>query len=349
MADDCKTNEACDEQAPILGTTGTIVYDGTEFTCEDDAELALLSSDKLNAILLLLFQKLCSVNGDVQDIIATGGDGFIQDVSFNESNGIITFTGLGGAFNGTIDISSFSSEVDYINGGTLGGASGALLTLTGVGNAGASIELESINGTFTNITFDGTNLIFTGQNSQGNFTVDISGVNTDTNDIDYINQAALVGATLNLTGIGNAGASVNLQPIIDQAVTDAIAGGAGGGDDSIVGETFSGTGSSFPATAFTAGVDGSKILTLFVSQWVDGNTLPAVPGTTCQITIGNIQYFYDYADFDAGNRDILELLNAPTDEFGQRYLNLQSGDTIEIIAVTDNTDSITVAGYGFDY
>ena len=36
-------------------------------------------------------------------------------------------------------------------------------------------------------------------------------VNTDTNDIDYINSASFTNGTLNLTGVGNAGASISLD------------------------------------------------------------------------------------------------------------------------------------------
>jgi hypothetical protein len=49
---------------------------------------------------------------------------------------------------------------------------------------------------------------------------------TDTNDIDYINAAVLAGSTLNLTGIGNAGASVDLSPLTGYGLKHYITGNA---------------------------------------------------------------------------------------------------------------------------
>ena len=46
----------------------------------------------------------------------------------------------------------------------------------------------------------------------------------DTNDIDYINLAVLAGSTLNLTGVGNAGASVDLSSLTGYGLKSYITG-----------------------------------------------------------------------------------------------------------------------------
>lgn len=47
-------------------------------------------------------------------------------------------------------------------------------------------------------------------------------VNTDTNDIDYINSATFIGGTLSLSGVGNAGASISLDGRYLTAETDTL-------------------------------------------------------------------------------------------------------------------------------
>lgn len=344
MSDECKTQEACSDEPTQFIHTGRIIFDGTAFTCEFDSEFEVAVGDKMNDLLALLFTQICTL----KNTVGTAVDSFITDVTLNGSS--LDFTANGTAFSGSIDLSSLvgTNDIDYVNNVSFAGTT---LTFAGTGNAFAGgIDLVDIDGRFTGISFDGTTLTFTGVNSQANLDIDISSVNTDTNDIDYINGSNLVGSTLNLTGVGNAGTSVSLQPIIDAAVA---ASGGGSNDDDRISRfetvTFNANNSGV-ITAWTNGASGSKIQKWKITQWLDDGTPD--PTDYIDFTVFGNPYRYTRADFDAGDKDLLEFIDAPLDENGYRFLT--AGNGLTITAETPGSNESVVNGIiintiGFDF
>lgn len=196
---------------------------------------------------------------------------------------------------------STANDIDYISGGTFNSANGEL-TLTGTGNAGAVVDLDGryltsftesedfgtieVNGQ-TDVTAGSTGAAveFT---ASGGMTITTSGSQVDfnsanDNDIDYISGATFSNGTLNLTGVGNAGASISLDgryltsfTEADPVFTASAAGGItstqvsnwdtayGYGDHAAVGYL-----TAVPAAGIGAGThgdaaDGTKIDTITV-------------------------------------------------------------------------------------
>lgn len=141
-------------------------------------------------------------------------------------------TGQNGAFNGSVDLSSLSNiytagtGIDitgnvvsttitdtntFVQTATVSGTTTKTLTLTGTGIPDITASWSDLSNTYiagTNIAISGANVISS----------------TDTNDIDYINGMNLVGNVLNLTGVGNSGASLDLSPILLDQQTISIVG-----------------------------------------------------------------------------------------------------------------------------
>lgn len=170
-------------------------------------------------------------------ILTAGGSGSGTDsieiaggsnVTITESGDVITIA------------SANDNDIDYVNAASF--ASGTL-NLTGVGNAGASVSLDgryllitdedagfktiSVSGqsdvvadaTDDTLTFvAGTNVTITTDAAADSITINAS----DSNDIDYINGATFTSGTLNLTGVGNAGASVSLDGRYLQSESDTL-------------------------------------------------------------------------------------------------------------------------------
>lgn len=113
---------------------------------------------------------------------AVGTTDYVSNVTLVGTE--LQFTGIGSAFNSNVDIASINSnDIDYISGASFNTGNG-VLTLTGVGNAGATVDLDGRYST------------------------------TDTNDIDYVSNVTFndTNGNLTFTGIGNAfNTSVNLD------------------------------------------------------------------------------------------------------------------------------------------
>ncbi len=92
-------------------------------------------------------------------------------------------------------------------------------------------------------------------------------------------------------------------------------------------------------TAFTPGTEGSKLSLLKISAV---NSSP-VGGT---ISVGGVA-LYTYPGAMAAEDDILTLIDAPLDKNGNRYFNLENGDTVTFSGVTGGT--VQIAAYGEDY
>jgi len=170
-------------------------------------------------------------------VLTAGGSGSGTDsieiaggsnVTISESGDVITIA------------STDSNDIDYVNAASF--ASGTL-NLTGVGNAGASVSLDgryllitdedagfktiSVSGqsdvvadaTDDTLTFvAGSNVTITTDAATDSITI----TSANDNDIDYISGATFTSGTLNLTGVGNAGASVSLDGRYLQSESDTL-------------------------------------------------------------------------------------------------------------------------------
>jgi hypothetical protein len=170
-------------------------------------------------------------------ILTAGGSGSGTDsieiaggsnVTITESGDVITIA------------SANDNDIDYVNAASF---TSGTLNLTGVGNAGASVSLDgryllitdedagfktiSVSGqsdvvadaTDDTLTFvAGTNVTITTDAAADSITISAS----DDNDIDYISGASFTSGTLNLTGVGNAGASVSLDGRYLQSESDTL-------------------------------------------------------------------------------------------------------------------------------
>lgn len=195
---------------------------------------------------------------------SSGTDGLIAGVSVSGST--LTFNGINGAFNGSVNLSSLQdgNDIDYINASNLVGTT---LNLTGPGNAGTSINLAGLQ---------------------------------DGNDIDYINGSSLVGTTLNLTGPGNAGTSINLASLLDGNDVDYVSNVA------IVDDTlrFTGVGNAFDGDIImptnprddgriwyiaTTGDDATCVVgdPNFPCATIEGTAANASPGDAIKVWAGN--------------------------------------------------------------
>lgn len=130
------------------------------------------------------------------------------------------------------------NDIDYVNAASFNSTNGEL-TLSGVGNAGATVDLDGrylqsftegndfgtieVNGqTDVDAASQGAAVEFA---ASGGMTITTSGsqVNfssANDNDIDYISGASFASGTLTLTGAGNAGASVSLDGRYLQSFTE---------------------------------------------------------------------------------------------------------------------------------
>lgn len=170
-------------------------------------------------------------------VLTAGGSGSGTDsieiaggsnVTITESGDVITIA------------SANDNDIDYVNGATF---SSGTLNLTGVGNAGTSVSLDgrylligdedagfktiAVSGQ-TSVVADATDDTLTfaaGSNMTitTNATTDtITFTANDSNDIDYISGATFSSGTLNLTGVGSAGASVSLDGRYLQSESDTL-------------------------------------------------------------------------------------------------------------------------------
>ena len=169
-------------------------------------------------------------------VLTAGGSGSGTDSIEIEGGSNVTITESGDVI--TI-ASANDNDIDYVSGASF---SGGTLTLTGVGNAGASVSLDgrylqSETEGFKTVSVAGqsdvvadsagdTLTLVAGSNvtittSAAGDSVTIAAAN-DGNDIDYVNAASFTGGTLTLTGVGNAGASISLDGRYLQSESDTL-------------------------------------------------------------------------------------------------------------------------------
>ena len=170
------------------------------------------------------------------------GTGTNVELIWREAADRWSFTNDGTTFHPIPVPSEYSTandnDIDYISGGTFDAATGAL-ELTGTGNAGGTINLDgrylrsytesndygtievsgqtdvaasSVGDTVTFVGAGGMT-ITTGTDS-------VTFTSANDNDIDYISGATFSSGTLNLTGVGNAGASISLDGRYLQSFTE---------------------------------------------------------------------------------------------------------------------------------
>ena len=142
-------------------------------------------------------------NGNVTfQSVAASSNYYLSGASFNTGNGILTLT-VNGATNQTVDLdgryalSSHSHNYDNYGSWNLK-TNGTQRTTVQSGG-----DLNLVAGSNVSLSYS----------AGGTVTIASTDTNTDTNDIDYINGASFNtgNGILSLTGVGNAGASVDLD------------------------------------------------------------------------------------------------------------------------------------------
>lgn len=169
-------------------------------------------------------------------VLTAGGSGSGTDSIEIAGGSNVTITEAGDVI--TI-ASANDNDIDYVSGASFAGGT---LTLTGVGNAGASVSLDgrylqsetdgfktvSVSGQSDVVADSAGDTLTLVAGSNVTITTDATGdsitiaASNDGNDIDYISGASFTSGTLTLTGVGNAGASVSLDGRYLQSESDTL-------------------------------------------------------------------------------------------------------------------------------
>jgi hypothetical protein len=185
------------------------------------------------------------VNANTTYDLSLEAGGVIRLTGSDSTTDDVTIAGAGGATisqsGSTLTITTANdNDIDYVSGSTF---SNGTLNLTGVGNAGTSVSLDgryllitdedagfktiSVSGQ-SDVVADATDDTLTLAAAGGmtittdNSTDTITFSSANDNDIDYVNGASFTNGTLNLTGVGNAGASVSLDGRYLQSESDTL-------------------------------------------------------------------------------------------------------------------------------
>ena len=147
---------------------------------------------------------------------------------------------------GDHSLEGYVTNDEYTTGATWNSGTGVLTFTRNDGDTFNVTLVDTLSDvTVTGGTYNSSNQTLTLTKSDGN-TVDVSGfaIDTDTNDIDYINSASFSNGTLTLSGVGNAGASVSLDGRYLQSYTetDTLADVIGRGNTTTSYISFTGNG-----------------------------------------------------------------------------------------------------------
>lgn len=224
---------------------------------------------------------------------------YVTSATFDDTTGDLTLTRGGTSSLSSVVVNldnryltSAPNAIDYINGASFNTTTG-LLSLTGVGNAGASVNLDNRyvqtdtnttnfnvkanTGTSTNISAGETVTFQQGGAttiSRSGNTFTISSTDTNTNSVDYINGASFNSATgvISLTGVGNAGATVDIDGRHALNTIDLAAGnGLTGGGDLTTNRTFNvGAGTGISVASDTVGLASDQRLGSGLSIYAGG-------------------------------------------------------------------------------
>jgi hypothetical protein len=174
-------------------------------------------------------------NGNVTfQSVSSSSNYYLSGASFNTSDGVLTLT-VSGASNQTVDLdgryalSSHSHNYDNYGSWNLK-TNGTQRTTVQSGG-----DLNLVAGSNVSLSYS----------AGGTVTITSTDTNTDTNDIDYINGASFNtgNGILSLTGVGNAGASVDLDGryLTSYTETDTLASVTARGASTSTNTTFNGT------------------------------------------------------------------------------------------------------------
>lgn len=183
--------------------TSALTFDGNKFVCNKGAEekFTIRPCDNLNKVLATFAEELCELWNEAVS------NNYVENVVLNATS--LDFTGIGLAFNGSIDLSSINTDtIDYVSNVALNGSS---LDFTGVGNGfNSSVDLSSLAGSDTTLyDRDGT---LTGQRRADLNAVNIAFVGTYSKADDSRNRFG-IGMEPNLIGVSTeaGGQNSNVQ------------------------------------------------------------------------------------------------------------------------------------------
>jgi hypothetical protein len=281
----------------------------------------------------------------------TGADGndFVSNVTFASDTSLLTFTGSGGAFNNSVDLSALEETLTTLS------RSGDLLLYTDENGNATNVDLSDYDNPDQNLW---ANIAVAGQQTiTANTTTDtlefvagagiqlqtntvqkkvfITNTVTNTNDIDYISDVVLNGTNLDFTAVGNAFAgSIDLSSFLDDTnATYTLGLAAGGSNDTVVTLTGAGGGASSQFTI--AGGAGITVV-----ENLSTNTI------AISSTITDTNTTYDLLSAQAGNDVEIRLAgsDATTDA-----LRLAAGSNITLNDNGSGTITIDATGGGASY
>jgi hypothetical protein len=262
---------------------------------------------------------------------AADTNNYVTSATFDDTNGNLTL-GRGGTSSLSdvvvnLDdryLTSAPNAIDYINNASFNTSTG-LLTLSGAGNAGATVNLDnrylltsnyvdtdttSFNikanaGTSTNISADET-ITFqeagatTISRSGNTITISSTDTNTDTNSVDYVSGASFNSGNgiITLTGVGNAGATVDIDGRFAVNTLSLTAGnGLTGGGNLTADRSFNvGAGTGISVAADTVGLATDQRLGSGLSVYAGGSD------TYVRYQDGSTAYHRLYVNGDEGAR-----------------------------------------------
>lgn len=280
---------------------------------------------------------------------------YVSNVALNGNS--LDFTGTGNAFAGSIDLSGFAGG-DYILSQATGGfalvdqsttpattvntvkfAPGTGMTInatTGVGGDYIYTFNASTSETLTSLSIANDILTYVDENGDP-VEIDLSVYldNTDTNDIDFVQDVTLDGTDLRFTGTGNAfSGTIDLSNFLDDTnATYTLGLAAGGSNDTVVTLTGAGGGASSQFTI--AGGAGISVVENLSTNTIAISSTITDTNTTYNLSSGQIN---DDVDITLDGSD------GTADSF-----RLVAGTNITLTDDGSNNITIDAAGGGSSY
>lgn len=200
---------------------------------------------------------------------------FVNNVQFNSADNTLDFSGTGGAFNATVDLSGLSGG-DYILSQATGGFALVDQSTTPATTVN-TVKLSPGNGMTINATTGaGGEYIYT-------FEADVSSADLQ---VDYIQDVELNGTNLDFTAVGNGfTGSIDLSSFLDDTnATYTLGLAAGGSNDTVV--TLTGAGGGANSQFTIAGGAGISVVENLSTNTISISSTITDTNTTYDLSSG---------------------------------------------------------------